>query len=620
MKKSPNQEMSHLSTGRLNVSYIKELAKHELLDLLDRCVGTKAIVWDQKLVGIFGLVADYLLLKEHQVIQMFELRAGKLPEVNAKHIIYITRSKLSLMEKIADNILKEDKKNLSSKEFHIVFVPRRSIVCERKLQVLGVYGNFSFDEYGVELFALDSDVLSMEWETSFAESHIDNDYTSLFHSAKAIMTLQTLYGIIPNVYGLGKSAKIVFDLMTKMRKELSTDEPQITPQIDQILLIDRSVDLLTPLMTQMTYEGLLDEIFGINHTTIKLPPEKFVQNNSKEGQSSEQVQVEPPTEPKQFHLNSSEELFVKLRDINFKAVGPTLRVSAKSLSQQFDERHNAKTVREIRQFVDKLPALQTARKSQSNHTSMAELIKDVTDKEEFYEVIATEHEFVNCIETDKSNVYIEDCIAREEPLVKVLRLVCIQSLCNNGLKPKVLEFYKREIVQTYGYNHLLTLNNLEKVGLIRASGGYGNRMYNVLRKTLRLTVDNVNEMNPTDIAYVHGGYAPVSVRLAQYLEHPGWRAITDLLNALPEPTIEEIQQIPVGLRKRRNSGSSVQSGVIEDQKLILVFFLGGCTFAEISALRFLSQKEGINADFVIATTHIINGKTFLQSLTEQSLK
>ena len=161
--------------------------------------------------------------------------------------------------------------------------------------------------------------------------------------------------------------------------------------------------------------------------------------------------VEPPTEPKQLHLNSAEELFVKLRDINFKAVGPTLRTAAKDLSQQFDERHNAKTVREIRQFVDKLPALQTARKSQSNHTSMAELIKEVTDREEFYEMVETEHEFINCIETDKSNVYIEDCIAKEESLVKVLRLICIQSFANNGLKSKVLEFYKREILQTYGF-------------------------------------------------------------------------------------------------------------------------------------------------------------------------
>lgn len=31
-------------------------------------------------------------------------------------------------------------------------------------------------------------------------------------------------------------------------------------------------------------------------------------------------------------------------------------------------------------------------------------------------------------------------------------------------------------------------------------------------------------------------------------------------------------------------------------KVILVFFLGGCTFAEISALRFLSQKQDCKYD------------------------
>ena len=45
------------------------------------------------------------------------------------------------------------------------------------------------------------------------------------------------------------------------------------------------------------------------------------------------------------------------------------------------------------------------------------------------------------------NSYIEDCIAQKHPLIKVLRLVCLQSVCNSGLKQKVLDYYKREILQ-----------------------------------------------------------------------------------------------------------------------------------------------------------------------------
>lgn len=47
----------------------------------------------------------------------------------------------------------------------------------------------------------------------------------------------------------------------------------------------------------------------------------------------------------------------------------------------------------------------------------------------------------------KVNSYIEDCIAQKHPLIKVLRLICLQSVCNSGLKQKVLDYYKREILQ-----------------------------------------------------------------------------------------------------------------------------------------------------------------------------
>lgn len=55
-------------------------------------------------------------------------------------------------------------------------------------------------------------------------------------------------------------------MMLRMRREMAGQEPQIPPQIDNLLILDRSVDLLTPLLSQLTYEGLIDEIFGINNS------------------------------------------------------------------------------------------------------------------------------------------------------------------------------------------------------------------------------------------------------------------------------------------------------------------------------------------------------------------
>ena len=50
------------------------------------------------------------------------------------------------------------------------------------------------------------------------------------------------------------------------------------------------------------------------------------------------------------------------------------------------------------------------------------------------------------------------------------------------------------------------------------------------------------------------------------------------------------------------------------QPVVLAVFLGGITLAEASALRFLTRSE--EQDFVIATTHVCNGRTMLQSLSE----
>ncbi|XP_045171518.1 vacuolar protein sorting-associated protein 33A-like isoform X2 [Mercenaria mercenaria] len=595
---------SHLGNGKINLGALRDYYRRELLECLDKCSGTKALVWDDALTGPFGLIAEYSLLKEHDVEKMMLLpkENQSLPTSTVQNIIFVTRPKLELMDQIAQSLLREDQKGGFRREFHIIFVPRKSLLCEKKLKEAGVHGSLTnIEEFSLALIPFDYDLMSMEMDNSFKECYLENDNTSMFYAAQSLVTLQTLYGIIPNIAGKGECAKHVVDMMLRMRRELEGHEPQITPQIDNLVIIDRTVDLLTPLLTQLTYEGLIDEFYGINNTSVKLPPEKF-KSKDESGSSSDMEQ-------KTVVLNSTDELFSELRDKNFSAVGNTVSKKAKIITAQFDERHAAKTVGEMKNFVTKLPHLQQARASLATHTSIAELIKDGTDTDEFMECLRCQQELYKGEETDKVNTYIEDCIGRREPLLKVLRLLCIQSFCNNGLKPKVLEYYKREIVQTYGLQHLVTLTNLERARLLRP---HTNRNYQTIRKSLKLTVEDVNELTPNDISYVYSGYAPLSVRLIQYLARPGWRSITEVLSILPGPRVDEVQQIPVALKKRRSSITSSHSSMA-DQKVTLVFFLGGVTYAEVAALRFLAQQDD-GCDYIVAATKLITGSQLLHSL------
>ncbi|XP_071447108.1 vacuolar protein sorting-associated protein 33A-like isoform X2 [Hetaerina americana] len=651
--------MTHLSGGKVNVALIQEVEKRELIRLLEKCDGTKAIVWDTSLERPVSLVAQDSLLKEHGVGKRYPLIPGPLPPTKVKNVIFITRPSLHLMNCIISNLKGES----VMRDYHLIFVPRKSLLCERRLEVGGVLGNFkNIEEFCCDLFPLDNDLMSMELDGTFKEYYLEGDPTCLFQAAQALGTLQALYGPFGKVSGKGAAAKHVYNLLLHMDRERQLagggNTPVLPPPgsmsgiasvppskppftsiprpsnlpciIDHVLLLDRAVDLLSPLATQLTYEGLIDEIFGIQNSIVEIPSDKFSsQVNTSSSNLSKEI--------KQIELNSGEELFAEIRDKNFNAVGPALRRKANLISSQLDARSKEKTIQEMKQFVARLPHILASKQSLEVHTTIAELIKENTDSEEFLDSLQKEQEFMNGIDTDKIHPYIEDLIAQKVPLIKVLRLLCIQSVTNSGLKPKVLDHYRREIIQTYGFENLLTMMNLEKAGLLKTQ--QSARPYTVLRKTLRLTVEDGSETDPTDISYVHSLYAPISVRLAQALSRPtGWKSIQDVLGLLPGPAIlhqpASIVQTPAPIMSafslpqqmirnlgglpgqflRASSGNLSSQG--ENPKVILVFFLGGCTFAEISALRFLSQQEDSSVEFVIVTTNLVNGNTFIESLME----
>ena len=60
-----------------------------------------------------------------------------------------------------------------NKEFHIIFVPRKSHLCEKKLKDLGVFGSFkdNIKEFFLDMIPLDYDLLSMENPEIFAVPH-----------------------------------------------------------------------------------------------------------------------------------------------------------------------------------------------------------------------------------------------------------------------------------------------------------------------------------------------------------------------------------------------------------------------------------------------------------------
>ena len=62
-----SQTTEELNVGRVKVGDVKEVARQEFLELLDKFEGTKSLVWDKELTSPMDLIAGFGVIKEHNV-------------------------------------------------------------------------------------------------------------------------------------------------------------------------------------------------------------------------------------------------------------------------------------------------------------------------------------------------------------------------------------------------------------------------------------------------------------------------------------------------------------------------------------------------------------------------
>ncbi|KAJ8542296.1 hypothetical protein K7X08_017162 [Anisodus acutangulus] len=591
-------QVPNLDNAAINLKLLRDQSQKELISILKNIRGKKCLVIDPKLGGSLSLIVQSSLLKEHGA----ELRHLNVEPVqtDCTKVVYLVRSQLDLMKFICSHIHNDISKGIQ-REYFVYFVPRRAVVCEKILEEEKVHHLLTIGEYPLYLIPLDEDVLSFELDVAYKEHLVDGDTTSLWHIAKAIHKLEFSFGLIPNVRAKGKASVHVSDILNRMQLEepVNTSEMGV-PEINTIILLDREVDMITPMCSQLTYEGLLDEFLGINNGAVEL-------DSSIMGAQQEGKKTKVP-------LNSSDKLFKEIRDQNFEVVVQVLRQKATSMKQDYTEMQTTnQTVSELKDFVKKLNSLP----EMTRHINLGQHLTTFTSKPSFLGRLDMEQTLVEAESYDICFEYIEEMIHKQEPLINVLRLLILFSITNSGLPKKNFDYLRRELLHSYGFEHIATLNNLEKSGLLKKQETKSNWI--TIKRALRLIVEDTDTANPNDISYVFSGYAPLSIRLVQHAIRSGWRPIEEILKLLPGPH-SDIKRGGFSSSPSLDSlnGSSHSSDKVDGMRsLVLVVFIGGVTSAEISALRFLSAQEGMAYDIIVATTKIINGSTLTETFVEK---
>jgi len=453
-----------------------------------------------------------------------------------------------------------------------------------------VYGDIEILEFRYDIIPLDSDVFSLNMPDACLDLFVHEDQSNLYYIAKAILKLENHFGRIKRINGIGEHATVVQNIIKKIRSQEADDieNSNINPAqfIDRVILLDRIVDMVTPMCTQLTYEGLIDEVFGIQNSYISVNSD-IVGSSSASKTYKKKVKV---------LVNGDDVLYAQVRNLNFSVIGPLLSKKAKELEKILKERRKAKTVSEFKTFVSKLGTSMQLQYSLQTHTNLTDMIMSVATAPSLQRRLEIEQQCLQSGQETEIHKYIEECILQREPIEKVLRLLSLLSLTHDGLKKVQFDQYRKDILQVYGFEYAFALNNLVKIGLLTCETG--NKTFARLRKELKLIVADVNDtaVNPDDIAYTYSGYAPLSVRLIQQTLKPvKFKMFREVMALLPsgspvETSLTLQPDTPV-------SKADTASG------LTIVFYIGGITFAEIAALRWLkSHCPGEHPFFIIIPT------------------
>ena len=166
---------------------------------------------------------------------------------------------------------------------------------------------------------------------------------------------------------------------------------------------------------------------------------------------------------------------------------------------------------------------------------------------------------------------------------------------------------------------MFILTNFEKLGIIRRqemSWVSSSSPFTKLRQGLNLINSEVSSVDPDDIAYVSSGYAPLTVRLVQALVSGKSR---EAMKELPGKLVA-VSQGEVPLKYSASLDKNLSWNILPDtvktekkKPVLLVLYVGGVTFMEIAALRFLSKRPNFPYEIICCTTKIFNGTSCLQS-------
>ena len=572
----------HIENNLLTI--IDSLPKVEKTLVLDKSTFKKKdfITRPEKLASL-KIKKDIITLKPGNLMVDSPIIIYLIPSL--KELIQIIEKHIETHYNNMKNKNEEEgqEKGATNKEYHIIFYPKITNECQNYISNSNYQTLLNIHNLNIDIYPLDYDIMSLEENDSLHQLYITENYNSLFLLNRAIIKYETVFGKIKYKYYKGNLAKKLKEMLDEEEKGLKFEDE---PKTLACVMFDRTVDMITPLLTNQVYEALIDDNFGIDLNEIEV--------------SSKIIDKESKKETTKIDLSRTDKFYSKIKDYNFIKIKNYLPNLFQKQNKIIDESKKTKNdMKKIQEDLENISKLKASRPSVTINISLADYIskKEKVPITRFYRTY--EYGLIFEETPDKIQEFILDEIRKKSDQYEILKIICLYNIINSGFKSKFYDLLRKEFFIVYGFQELFLWKNLEKMGILKLSDS--QNYYTILRKKLALVKEDlIDSQEQKDAAYTYNGFCPITIRLLEILESKGWGSIKDIL-----------KDVPGGSWDNPSDEKEIISQ--KEKQFILLVYIGGLTYGELAAIRYLNKKMK-NKKFVVLTTNMINTKKVFDGL------
>lgn len=560
--------------------------------------------------------------------------------------------------------------------FHVIILPNVECKHQRLLEEEGMHGIVQLYRFSWDFLTMDTNVLSLELPEVFQQVFVAKDNSVLPSVAKSLRIFDMITRKPNFVITYGKRSEKVWQMVEHLEQKRPSrnDENPNSNDVSVLLLMDRDKDFVSTFMTPVTYTGLLSEMYETNAGHLLTDQPNRIQRGKldwldgdvpKPGKS--QGTSAAPLPLSNLKLNSAiDKTFGDNKYRHFSEVLTVLSVQAKALGLEGQEYSKDMKIHEMKQFVEKkLPKVAAAKKELVKHLNLCEEI--VNELGRHFEMIQRVEENMAFNQNRKQTLHeIEEVfLTLNMNKFVALKLLVLFHLTFEMTEDEMVTSF-RNYFNAFGFENMTKVVQLIEAGLLPNSvltsntGGVGSASSVLLQqqklkskilatipklqstfhtnanKLKQIPVEEAKSSSSVDASSSSSGGKKGQPNCPSYVFNRNYiPTVAQLANMLcTSQTFEELfmkishlEQMKISSKLNPEMGDSMTISAMNElikarkfpellpfkPKTVMVFVLGGVTYAEIAACDLIGKLTGCK--IIVSSNCIASGYDVIAGLS-----